>query len=138
MNYFSSDAVRVGDSVECADGMTGKVTLVATSGFCITKTDGTVAPYQSADPSVKLVSRSYKMPLPSSKKSLQNVVGLLESLSLAMATKQFALVTMSLTLDWAQRNGRKDDQEALEKVIELTEKEPKLKTAVLKAKAMLA
>jgi hypothetical protein len=78
-HYNSGEKVQPGDTVECADGMKGEVTMVFTppdpggeiisgqffetlpgglAGFMVQKSDGTSTHYPPSNPSVRLLSRA--------------------------------------------------------------------------------
>ena len=77
MHYISGDEIQPGDTVECADGVTGVVTMVMTSGpekhpafpaaadrFFVKRSDGTDADYPPSEPSVKLLFSVKRMTSP--------------------------------------------------------------------------
>ena len=70
-HYSSGDEIRPGDKVVCADGTTGEVAFIVTSGahpdfpvsegFCVNKSDGTFVFFHPSDSSVSLVSSAAKL-----------------------------------------------------------------------------
>ena len=76
LHYCSGDEILPGDTVECADGVKGKVTMVMAAGpeidptfpipdrFFVKMNDGTYVDYPPSDSSVTLLSRVEKMTSP--------------------------------------------------------------------------